>query len=109
MKSDNVGKTIGYVTHPESVKELYMYLFEEFDHDAEEYSKQYLNLKGQLKYIRRYILIKLACLPIEVIVGGLLLGKLEVKARLKLAKKLIKAFNTKEFTAESVSELYELC
>lgn len=109
MKKDEVGKTIGYITHPEETDTLFRYLIEEFEADADEYTKQYNDLKQQVKYIRKYIFIKLACLPIELVLGYIILGKLEVRARLMLAKKLYNALKTDNFSSEKVSELYELC
>jgi hypothetical protein len=109
IKRDNVGDLIAYVTHPDYADELYEYLNKEFDEDAEEYSKKFQDLQGQLKVLKKYLTIKLACLPIEVVLSYALFGKLEAKIRIKMAKKLIKFLKAEHLTEEEMVKAYDNC
>jgi uncharacterized membrane protein YukC len=109
VKRDDVGSTLAFITDPEHVDGLWDFLYEEFDEDAEAYSRQYISLQGQLKALKKYLFIKLICLPIELPAAYLLLGRLEAKIKIKTSKKIWEALKASHLTAEQMAKVYDLC
>ena len=106
---DDVGYPIGVVVHEEDYKLLKTLLIVRFDADCDDYEAQYHNLVAQVKYIKKYLLIKTLLFPLELTLAFLLLGKSEVRARKIHQRKIWKGLRSKHLSAEQITELYELC